>query len=314
MACALVMAGLVLLYFGGTALVKGAAALALSAGLTPLVVGLTVVAYGTSMPELVVSAAATLKNNGGIAVGNVVGSNICNIGVVLGIAAMCVPLDVKLQMARLHAPLMLLAAGVVTFFLWDGHLDRMEGGVLLVVLTGYTALSLWLARREATPELEEEFSEIAPRGRLRQVATDGAVIAVGLVLLIGGGHLMLQGAVSMAQRLGVNEAVIGLTVVAFGTSIPDLTASVVAALHRHGDIAIGNAIGSVMFNLLNVLGLTAMIRPVEAAGMDRVDYWVMLGMLALTLPLMRTGYRIQRWEGAVCFAAYVAYLIWRWPG
>jgi cation:H+ antiporter len=142
---------------------------------------------------------------------------------------------------------------------------------------------------------------------------DIGIVGVGTLLLIGGGHLMVEGAVDLAQRIGVSEAVIGLTVVAFGTSVPDLTASVMAAWHRHGDIAIGNVIGSVMFNLLNVLGITGLVRPLDATGIAQVDYWVMLGMLGLTIPLLRTGFRVRRLEGALCFILYLAYLIWRWP-
>ena len=312
-AVTLILVGLVLLYFGGNALVKGAAALATSAGLTPLVVGLTVVAYGTSMPEMVVSVAAALNGNSGLAIGNVVGSNICNVGVVLGLAALCRPLDVKLTTVRVHAPLMVVAAVGVTFFLVDGELNRLEAGVLFLGLILYTALSLIQARREATPELEQEFTEVAPRGRLREVMRDFGIVVFGTVLLVAGGHVMVEGAVSLAQRLGISDTVIGLTVVAFGTSVPDLAASVMAAWHRHGDIAIGNVIGSVMFNLLNVLGITGLVRPLDASGMDRMDYWVMLGMLALTIPLLRTGFRVGRWEGAFCFIAYLAYILWRWP-
>lgn len=311
-AIALIVFGLVLLYFGGTALVKGAAALATSAGLTPLVVGLTVVAYGTSMPELVVSVAAAMKGNSALAIGNVVGSNICNIGVVLGVAALCRPLEVKLPTVRVHAPLMVIAAVAVTFFLADGDLSRVEATVLFLSLILYSVLSLIQARREGTPALDEEFTRLIPRTGMRAVLRDLGVVLTGLVLLVGGGHVMVQGAVSLAQQLGVSEAVIGLTVVAFGTSVPDLTASVVAAWHRHGDIAIGNVIGSVMFNLLNVLGVTGLVRPLDATGMDRIDYWVMLGMLALTIPLLRTGMRVRRWEGGLCFAAYVLYVCWRW--
>lgn len=314
-AIGLIVLGLALLYVGAELLVKGAVALALSAGLTPMAVGLTVVAYGTSAPEMVVSSAAALNSKGGIAVGNVVGSNICNIGIVLGVSALCCPLMVKREMIRIHVPLMIFGGLLLTSFLADGLLDRLEGLVLVVGIVGYSWMNISMARKQTLSEPVDEIDGEITTDLVKQgsIWLDIVVLLAGLGILIGGGHVLVEGATSMARRMGVSDAVIGLTVVALGTSAPDLAASVVAALRKHADMAVGNAVGSVMFNLMQVTGVAALIRPIQSTGVDPVDYAVQMGMLILAAIVMRTGMVIQRWEGGLCFAAYIGYIIYRWP-
>lgn len=307
---AMVVVGLVLLYFGAESLVKGASALALALGLTPLVIGLTVVAYGTSLPELAVSVTAALEGSGGMAVGNVVGSNICNIGIVLGVAALCRPLVVTRETTGIYVPFMLASAVLTTVFLVDDHLAREEGLVLLIAITGYTIFGMRRARRQvADQKAAEDNPEPAPRPGFEPVG----YVLFGLALLLFGGRVLVNGSVSLAQYLGVSEAVIALTVVAFGTSAPDLAASAVAAWRGHGELAAGNAIGSVIFNLLNVLGVAALVRPFSVVDISRTDHLVQFAFLVLTLPLLGRGLVMRRWEGAICVIGYLAYVVWRWP-
>lgn len=308
----LILVGLGLLYFGAEWLVRGSAGLALRLGLSPLVVGLTVVAYGTSMPELVVSVKAAWLGSGDIAVGNVVGSNICNIGVILGLACLIQPLQVKLQLLRQDVPLMVGITALVIGLLWDQHLSRWEGALLVLGIIAYTVHLLRAARRETEPAVAEEFQALDTHRRVglgRQVA----FILGGLLLLFLGGQSLLAGAVQLARGLGVSEAVIGLTVVALGTSFPELAATVVAASRKEGDIALGNIIGSNLFNLLNILGTAALVQPLDCRGISRLDFAMMLALAVLLLPLMRSGFRLQRWEGGLLVVLYGSYVAWLWP-
>jgi cation:H+ antiporter len=300
--------GLVLLYFGAEWLVGGSSAVAIRFGMSPLIIGLTLVAFGTSAPELVVSVQATLTGHGDIAVGNVVGSNIFNIAVILGISALIFPMSVHRDLIRRDMPVMLLAALVAILFLLDGHLDRWEGGVLFAGIVAYVVLSIRAARRQPPPE--EELTVPAVSGGLPKAC---ALVVFGLGILVLGSYALTWGAVRLAIRFGVSEAVIGLTIVACGTSLPELATSVVAAFRKQADIAIGNIVGSNIFNVFAILGIATLIRPIEGPDVQASDLWTMGGFSLLLLPLMWTGFRISRVEGALFLALYVGYLYLLWP-
>lgn len=310
-AVGIVLIGLVLLYYGAETLVEGASTLALAAGLTPLVVGLTVVAYGTSLPELAVSVTATLNDQGGLAIGNVVGSNICNIGIVLGFAAVCRPLVVTTETTKIYLPFMIVSGIMVTLMLTDNHLSRWEGTILVVGITFYTIFGVRRSRQQVSGSAAS--AEAGEKAENPPLLKPLGYTLLGLVILLLGGKVLVHGAVVLAKAMQVSEAVIALTVVALGTSAPDLAASAIAARRGHGELAAGNAIGSVLFNLLNVLGIAALVNPITASGIDPLDHLVQLGFLAITLPMLATGLVMRRWEGGVCIAAYVAYIIYRWP-
>jgi cation:H+ antiporter len=306
---ALVLAGIVVLYFGAEGLVRGSASLAARLGLTPLVIGLTVVAFGTSMPELVVSIGAALEGAGPIAVGNAVGSNIANIALILGLAALIRPLRVQAQVVRVDVPILLAASLVLVGLLRNDAIGRIEGGLLLAGLVGYTVATLRHARRERAADgaaVGVELAEGVPPPR-RSAALDTALGLGGLALLVLGARLLVSGAVAIAEGFGLAPAVIGLTIVAVGTSLPELATSVVGALRGEGDIAVGNVVGSNIFNILGILGATALVRPLDEAGMGVVDLAVMLGLTLALVPVMRSGFRISRLEGGALLAAYVAY-------
>ena len=301
----LLILSLVALYIGAGWLVQGSSALALKAKISPLVVGLTIVAFGTSAPELVVSLNATLSGQGDIAIGNIVGSNIFNIGVILGVSATICPLQVKKQLLRIDIPVMLAATVLFTILFWNGTLGRTEGLFFLTGIIIYTIFSLFYSRKHGTEGSSQELEE-----QPKHWAVDTLAIVGGLVVLVFASRLLVDNAVSIAKELGVSEAVIGLTIVAAGTSMPELATSVVAALKKRTDIAIGNVIGSNIFNLLAVLGLTATIAPVETNQINWTDMLVMLGTSLLLLPFMRTGFKIGRGEGVVLFVIYIAYTVY----
>ncbi|MDA9830645.1 calcium/sodium antiporter [Akkermansiaceae bacterium] len=299
--------GLVLLSFGADLLVRGASAIASRLGMPPLIIGLTVVAFATSAPELVASVKASLAGQGDIAMGNVIGSNIFNVAIILGFSALIFPLAVHLNILRFDMPVMLGVSALFTVFLLSGGgLAQWEGSLLLAGLAVYLTWSVLLAKKEPT----------APE--ILSVKTSGlplniTLVILGLAMLIGGGHLFVESAVTVARALGWSEAIIGLTVVAAGTSLPELATSVVAALRRQTDIAIGNIVGSNIFNLLGIAGIASLARPVSALGINWLDLGTMLFTSALLIPLMRTGYKILRWEGGVMLVCFCTYLWLRWP-
>lgn len=309
----LIAVGIALLFGGGEALVRGGASLALRLGLTPLVVGLTIVAFGTSAPEMVVSIRASAAGSGDIALGNVVGSNIANIGLILGLSVMVAPLTVQAKLLRVEMPIMIALTFVVTAMARDGRIGFFEGLLLFLAIITYTFVAVRASRSESRA-VQEEFAEgETPTGSL---LIDVALIGAGLVVLVGGAELLVRGASSLARDAGISEAVIGLTIVAVGTSLPELATSLVAAFRGKGDIALGNVIGSNIFNLASILGLSSMITPLQASGMTWVDFAVM-GLFAVALlPIMRTGHRISRGEGVLMLGAYLAYIVWlaRGPG
>lgn len=302
-----IVLGAALLFAGAEGLVRGASSLARRFGLSPLVIGLTVLAFGTSMPELVVSVSAALEGVSAIAVGNVVGSNIGNIALILGITALIRPPRVQAQVVRVDVPVMIAVSLLVLALLADGVLGRLEGAALVLGLLGYVAFQLLAARKEPGA-VQEEFDEGVPPVTGSPVM-DVLLVLAGLGLLVLGARWLVSGAVTLAESFGVPEAVIGLTVVAIGTSLPELATSVVAALRGEGDLAVGNVVGSNIFNLLGILGIAAVVHPLSSAGIGLVDLGVMLGLSILLLPLMRSGLSVNRWEGGVLLATYGAYMV-----
>lgn len=294
-----IIAGLVLLYFGAEGLVRGSAALALKLGLTPLVVGLTVVAYGTSTPEMVVSVKAALAGQSGIAVGNVVGSNIFNIAVILGIASMICPIKVNFQLVKVDVPIMIGVTLLLMAFFIGGTLERWQAGILFAGIICYSVGSVIYAKKTTTPDVTAEFEEsLEDEKRPSPVWKDLAFLIGGLVVLVVGSRMLVDGSIAVARAWGVSEAIIGLTIVAAGTSTPELAASVVAALKKEPDIAIGNIVGSNIYNILCILGAAGLIMPMSMGGVTWFDMFVMLGFSVLLVPILISGFTIKRWEGA----------------
>lgn len=308
--------GLTLLYYGAEWLVKGSSEIALKIGISPLVVGLTVVAFGTSAPELLVSLKANLKNppQGDIALGNIVGSNICNIALILGAGALIRPITVHAQILRREMPLLLLASVVFVAMLWDGTIARWEAGILAAGIVVYVVASIRMARKEPNAEVFDEFREEdiremqkAGAGRL---ALDAVLIVVGLVTLIYGADRMVVSGEALARIFGVPEAIIALTLIAFGTSLPELATSIVASIKNQGDIITGNAIGSCMFNILAVIGIAGLVAPMVATDLKASDLWVMLGVTVIVFPFLASGKGLSRMEGALLLAGYLGYCSW----
>ncbi len=304
-----VAAGLAMLYFGAEWLVRGSSSLALRLGMTPLVVGLTVVAFGTSAPELLVSIKAALDGQTGMAIGNVVGSNIFNIAVVLGVAAMICPLRTQYQLIRFDLPIMLGVCVLAGVLLIDGGISRVDGVVFVGLLVGYGVASFVVAKKNGNKAVDAQFEEsVGSPGK--SVGIDAVLVVIGIAVLVGGARFLVDGAASLARGWGVSEAVIGLTIVAAGTSTPELAATIVASMKNEADIAVGNIVGSTIYNVLCILGIASIIHPLDAQGVTAVDVMVMIGVCALVIPLMRTGFVLKRWEGGVFLGIYAGYLGW----
>ncbi|MDG1850539.1 MAG: calcium/sodium antiporter [Gammaproteobacteria bacterium] len=302
------IAGLCILYFGGETLVRGAVALASRFGLSSLAIGLTVVAFGTSAPELAVSLNAGLNNASDIALGNVIGSNIANLGLILGLSAVISPLLVQAKIIRLDAPIMLASVLLFAVFLVDNQIGRLEGIILSTGLIAYIAFTFIQARKE--PEvIQEEFLQGVPQTRGR-LSIDLGLVILGLGLLVLGGKLLVLAAVTIALQLGMSEAVIGLTIVALGTSLPELTATLVAARRGYGDIAIGNIIGSNIFNMLGILGITTLVTPLESGNILWGDILCMTLLSLLTYLFLFTRGKLERSEGVILVLIYCAYTFW----
>lgn len=310
-AVAFFLLGLVLLTLGADWLVRGASRLGSAFGISPLVIGLTVVAFGTSAPELAVSLKSALGGQPDLALGNVVGSNIFNVLFILGVSALITPLVVSQQLIRLDVPLMVGASVLVYLLALDGQVGRLEGACLAAGILAYTAFAVVKSRRE-TAEVRQEYDEAlgaevkAPGGTLRSLL----LVAVGLGLLVLGARWLVEGAVTMARLLGVSELVIGLTVVAAGTSLPEVAASIVASLRGERDIAVGNVVGSNLFNLLAVLGCASAVSPEGVRVSSQAlafDLPVMVAVAVACLPIFFTGHRISRGEGALFLGYYCAY-------
>lgn len=303
----LLILSLFALYIGAGWLVKGSSEIALKANISNLVIGLTIVAFGTSAPELVVSLNATLSGQGDIAIGNIVGSNIFNIALILGISAAIYPLQAKRQLTRLDIPILIAATIAITILFWDGKLGRVEGIFFLVGIIAYTLFSLYYSRKHEK-KVEEQSGELEKQPD--PWYKDILYILGGLAILIFASNLLVDNAVSIAQELGVSEAVIGLTIVAAGTSMPELATSVVSALKKNPDIAIGNIVGSNLFNILAIAGTSSVVHPIVSNNINFIDLLVMLGLTLLLLPLAKSGQKISRAEGWLLILIYVGYLGW----
>ena len=309
----LLAGGLLALYFGAEWLVRGSSALALRLGLTPLLVGLTVVAYGTSAPELIVSLAAAMSDQSEIAVGNAIGSNIVNIGLILGLTAVLCPLKVHLQVLKLDTPVMVAAALLFLVFFRDQAIGWVESWVFVLLLILYTVFNVRLARRQCDPAVDQEYATA--------VAFPGPsflfcsmLIVGGLAALAVGAQAFVEGAIQVALAFGITEGVIGLTVVAIGTSLPELITSAVAALRKQTDIAVGNIVGSTICNILAILGFAGVLAgPLVGPGVAIANVGIMTAFLVVMTTIAWTGFKLERWEGALLLAGYGAYLTWLWP-
>lgn len=306
----LLLAGFVLLIGGAELLVRGASQLAADLGISPLVIGLTVVAFGTSSPELAVSVLSAHSGQAGIALGNVVGSNICNILLILGLSALVAPLVVARQVVRLEVPIMIGVSLLLVLFALDGVIGRWEGGLFFA---GVIVYIVWTIRRSRRENREQSPPAEAPAaGGSSSRGVQVLQIVGGLVLLGVGSKWLVDGAVAVATFFGVSDLVIGLTVVAIGTSLPELATSVLASLRGQRDIAVGNVVGSNIFNILVVLGLTAIFAPAGVPVPQSAltfDLPVMLVVAVACLPIFLTGHLIARWEGGLFFAYYIAYTL-----
>ena len=309
----MLLTGLVALYFGAEWLVRGGASLAVRLGVTPLLVGLTVVAYGTSTPELIVSSMAAAKGQGAIAIGNVVGSNIFNIGLILGLTALICPMRVQFQLVKFDTPVMIGAALLFLLFFRDSTIQFWEALVFLAGIVLYTVVNIRLARRQASAEVQQEFGESVPQPTGSAWKDTGFIVG-GLAVLVLGSRLFVTGAVDLARLLKMSEALIGLTIVAAGTSLPELASSLMAAWRKQPDIAIANVVGSNIYNILAILGVSGVIAPpINGQGVSQTDTLVMIGVSLVLLVIAWTGFKLRRWEGALLLAIYGGYL-WRlWP-
>ncbi|WP_458524714.1 calcium/sodium antiporter [Onishia taeanensis] len=305
-------AGLALMLVGAELLVRGAARLAAAFGIPPVLIGLTVVAFGTSAPELAVSVEAAWAGQAEIAVGNVVGSNIFNVLFILGVTALIVPLSVSRRLARMDVPLMIALSVVVLLLSLDGHLSHAEGGLLLAALVAYVGYAFYHSRRDRAA-VSEEYAGASRQGGAGGWITHALLVVGGLALLVVGSGWFVDGAVSFAQYLGISDLVIGLTVVAAGTSLPEVVTSVIAAVRGERDIAVANVVGSNLFNIMGVLGVTGLVAPqgVEiSSAVLAFDMPVMIAAAFACLPVVLTGAAISRWEGGVLLAYYGAYTLY----
>ncbi len=323
----LLVVGLAVLVGGGELLVRGASGLAAALGLSPLIVGLTVVSFATSAPELAVSLRATLGGNPGLAVGNVVGSNIANVLLVLGLSALVLPLVVRTQLVRTDVPVMIGLSVLTLLLALDGRISRLDGALLVLLLVVYVTVSVVVSRRQEREGRERVAREQegaadrsgtterpASRTPVRTVL-DAALVAVGVGLLVLGATLLVDSATTIGSALGVSDLVIGLTVVAVGTSLPELATSIIAAVRGQRDMAVGNVVGSNIFNIGAVLGLSGVISPVGielSPGAIALDLPVMILVAVALLPVAITGAAVARWEGLLFvayYAVYVTYLV-----
>lgn len=312
----LLVLGLVILTGGAELLVRGGTAVAERLGVSQLLIGLTVISFGTSAPELAVSIKAGLANQGGIAIGNVIGSNIFNASLILGVAAVICPLRVHLNIIKRELPVLLVVTVLFSaILLYRDGLSRLTGTVLVAGIIFYTILTARAEKRLSQTIGDDELSSATPDlpEAPRRLVTALLLIAAGLGMLVFGAKMFVENAVTIASSLGVSDAVIGLTVVAAGTSLPELAASAMAAFRGKADMAIGNIVGSNLFNLLCIAGVTSMISPLDAGGIRWFDIGAMLVTSLLLLPLMWTGFRLSRWEGVLLIASFGAYMFVTWP-
>ena len=309
----LLLLGLLMLIVGGELLVRGGTGIALLSKVSPAVVGVTVVAAGTSMPEMFIAVNASLQGSPGLAMGTIVGSNIFNIGMILGIASILRPLVIQGNTIKLEWPIMLLAAFELHLLSRDGVLDRLEGSFLLASMLAFTTYAVWIAQKNTTPIEDDELSAQASmpfafRGSKAWLVCIGLIVG-GSALLAGGSAVLVHGAGALARLAGVSTPIIGLTIVAAGTSLPELVTTIVALRRKRDDIAVGNVVGANIFNILAVGGLASLVSPMAVpAQLAMRDNWWMIGFTLLLFPVMRTGMRITRSEGIILLISFGLYL------
>lgn len=303
----LVIVGLVLLTLGAEGLVRSGTSIALRLGVKPLVIGLTIVAFGTGSPELVVAVKAAFYGNSAIALGSVIGSNISNMALILGIAALVYPMKAETQVVRREVPIMIAISGLLWLLIADGELGRIDGIILFVGSFVYTFLIYYLARLSKNKNIDEEFAEaIDPPSSSTWI--DIFLLIGGLAFLVLGANALVIGAVAIAKAYSISEVVIGLTVIAIGTSLPEMATSVVASIKRESDLALGNAIGSNVMNILCVLGLTAIVMPISAADIRTIDIGMMVGIAILVWLLLGFRFVLDRIEGGILLICYFVYI------
>lgn len=304
-----IMLGLAGLFFGGNWLLMGASRLAASLGMPPIVIGLTVVAFGTSMPEMLVCLDAALRGSSDIAIGNVVGSNIANIGLILGISGILMTIPIHIRLIRREVPIMIASSLVIYLLALDGFVGRVDGLILFSGILAFTVILIVLSRREQLPADKEQvlLQEERITSEINRLHEAGRLL-VGLAILLGGANLMVTGAVNIARAFGVSEAVIGVTLVAVGTSLPELVTAIIAAVKRHDEILFGNIIGSNIFNLLGILGITALVRPVSVApSILQFDLIVMI-VFALAMLPFSLDRLMRRREAVLLLAGYGGFI------
>jgi cation:H+ antiporter len=300
----LTLGGLIVLVVGAEIMVRGAVELALRARISPLVVGLTVVSLGTSAPELLVSLMAAMKGSSVIAIGNVVGSNISNISLVLGACILVYPIEVDRDAHRIHWPVMMLVTLLFTAMLWNDDVALWEGAILVVLLIAYIAWMVWASRRASGQPGSKPVEVTVPLWRSL------LFVVLGIVGLAFGADWFVEGAVGIARTMGVSEQLIGVTIVAVGTSMPELVTSLMAAIRKQSDISIGNLVGSNIFNLLGIIGVSAIVLPIRVDhSAFLLDLGAMILIALLLYPLMRIGRRLGRWQGVLLLIAYLAYVV-----
>lgn len=306
----MIVAGLVLLFFGGEGLIKGAVSLARQFGLSQLLVSAVIVGFGTSMPEMTVSVGAALKGAPDIALGNVIGSNIANILLIIGLSALLCPLFVGGNAIKRDTVATILAALALCLLALLGHINAIAGFMMLATLAAYIVWSYRLdknTRPETVAHIEQDI-EGAPLLSARKALL---YAIAGLVLLIAGAHVLVEGAVAIARMSGLSDAVIGLTIVAIGTSLPELATAMIAAYRRHSDVVIGNILGSNIFNIFAILGVTAIVSPIPFSGqMAQVDVWIMLAVTAFLAIYLFNGIKVGKKSGAIMLLIYLAYIFW----
>ena len=305
--------GAILLIYGANLLIKGASNLARLFGISSLVIGLTVVAFGTSAPELAVTINASASAKPDIAIGNIIGSNIFNILFILGISALISPLFVSRQLIKSELPVMIFASIVLFMLSLNLSLDWFEGGILLSFGIIYTVYMIWKSRRDEAANLKSDDEKIEGKPQKKSVPMSVALVVFGLALLVLGSNLFVDAAVSFARMFGISELIIGLTIVSIGTSLPEVATSIMASIKGEKDMAVGNVVGSNFFNIVYILGITALINPSGLTIQSSLLYFdipLLLFVSFVCLPLFFTGQEISRWEGALLFFFYILYVVY----
>ena len=299
----LILISLIFLYYGGEFLVTGSLRLAQTFNISPFIIGATVIGFGTSTPELAVSLMASIQGSGDLALGNIIGSNITNIGLVLGLTALIIPLTIEKQRYRTESPSLIITSTIIVVFSWDSYLSRIEGFIMISFLFIY----LWRAFRKKE-SIDLDSSEINFFSNQKRPTFHIILVILGIMMLIFGASWMVEGATGIARKIGVSEWFIGVSIVALGTSLPELTSSIIAAKKGHGEMAIGNIFGSNIFNILMVIGIASTIHPLSIEEKIYTDLIFTTTLTCLMLVLIRMGYVIKKKDGVLLFLCYVSYI------